>query len=361
MSEPDADLAALGWALSALPIACGSASGPALWIGARPGLRPPPGFEIVGLQDFAPWCAALERSGLRCLSPERGDGEQGCAPEGGQRLVLLSPARQREAARAETARALAALADDGLLLASIANDAGARAFESDLRALCPVLEVHSKHKCRVLLARAGDRELAQIAHWHDLDAARPLQTDGLIATPLLGAPGLFAVDRIDAGSALLIEHLPSTLAGAAADLGSGLGVLSAAALERCQGLVSLDLYEASGRAAALSRHNLRSARVPVRVHCRDVTVGIDGRYDVILCNPPFHEGGRGLPAIGQAFLQAAADALTPNGEAWIVANAHLPYEAVLAQRFSRVEPIAGARGFKVLRARQAKGRSPSGR
>ncbi|SDE08019.1 class I SAM-dependent methyltransferase [Aquimonas voraii] len=345
MADVDADLAALGWALRTLPLP----AGPALWIGARPGLDVPGGFRIVALQDFAPWCAALTRAGLACRSATEGDGVHVPAPGEAQSLVLLSPARQREAARAEAARALAALADDGLLLASIANDAGAKAFESDLRRLCPVLEVHSKHKCRLLLARASDREFAQIAAWRDLDAARPLQTEGFVAMPLLGAPGLFAVNRIDAGSALLIEHLPTTLAGAVADLGSGLGVLSAAALERCPGLTSVDLFEANARAVALSRHNLRDARVPVHVHGCDVTLGVAGQYDAILCNPPFHEGARGLPAIGQAFLRAAADALKPKGEAWIVANAHLPYEAVLTERFDRVDRVAEARGFKLLR------------
>lgn len=356
MGELDADLAALGWALRALPP--GSTVTPlrALWIGARPGLDLPDGLQIEALQDFTPWCDALSRAGYRCLPPAAGDGLQASVPVDRQHLVLLSPARQREAARAEAARALAALAEDGLLLASVANDTGARAFEADLRLLCPTLEVHSKHKCRVLIARAAGRDVAQMAAWRDLDAARPLRSEGLVSTALLGAPGLFAVDRIDAGSALLIEHLPTTLAGAVADLGSGLGVLSAAALERCPGITSLDLFEASARAVALSRYNLRTARVPVQVHGCDVTRGIEGRYDAILCNPPFHEGGRGLPAIGQAFLHAAADALNADGEAWVVANAHLPYEAVLAQRFSRVDGIASARGFKLLRARGPRSR-----
>jgi 16S rRNA (guanine1207-N2)-methyltransferase len=348
MAEPAADLAALAWALRTLSIP----SRPALWIGARPGLDLPPAFGLRAQQDFAPWCAALAREGHRCLPPPAGDGLQVPGPIEAEALILLSPARQREAARAEAARALAALAEDGLLLASVANEAGARSFEADLRQLCPALEVHSKHKCRLLLARAGDRDRAQIAAWRDLDAARPLQTHGLLSTPLLGAPGLFAVDRIDAGSALLIEHLPATLAGAVADLGSGLGVLSAAALERCPGITSLDLFEASARAVALSRHNLRAARVPLRAHWHDVTLGIPGRYDVVLCNPPFHEGARGLPAIGQAFLRAAAEALKPGGEAWFVANAHLPYEAVLAEQFGRVDALASTRGFKLLRGRR---------
>ncbi len=356
-ADLDPATAALGWALQSLSLP----QREALWLGARPGLFLPPGFDLRAAQDFRPWVDALRLQGVACADPEPGDGTQGtpvpARPPPG--LILLSPARQREAARAEAARALTALADDGLLLSAVANDAGAKAFESDLRQLCADIEVHSKHKCRVLLAQARSRDAERCAQWSHLDDARPLATEiattqGVWSTPLLGAPGLFAVDRIDTGSALLIEHLPSTLSGAVADLGSGLGVLSAAALERCPGITSLDLFEASARAVALSRYNLRAAPVPVRVHWQDVTLGVDGRFDAILCNPPFHAGGRGLPAIGQAFIHAAADALNAGGEAWIVANAHLPYEAVLAARFGRVDTIAATPGFKLLRAAMSK-------
>lgn len=344
----DPATAALGWALESLQLR----QREALWLGARPGLFLPPGFVLQAAQDFRPWVDALRRQGVFCADPEPGDGTQAAAvparpPPG---LILLSPARQREAARAETARALAALADDGLLLSAVANDVGAKAFESDLRELCTDVEVHSKHKCRVLLAQARGRDSERCAQWSHFDDARPVLTQGVLSTPLLGAPGLFAVDRIDSGSALLIEHLPATLRGAVADLGSGLGVLSAAALERCAGITTLDLFEASARAVALSRHNLRDARVPVRAHWCDVSAGVEGRFDAVLSNPPFHEGGRGLPALGQAFIRSAARALKPEGEAWIVANAHLPYEQVLAECFNQVEAVAQALGFKLLHA-----------
>lgn len=349
MPPTEPALQALAWALEQLDLP----SGPALWIGARPGLHAPPGRRLLGLQDFRPWRDGAACAGIDCLALDPGDGRTAVKPPPGQRLILLSPARQREAVRAEMARALAALTADGVLLVAAANDAGARSVEADLRQLCPVLQVHSKHKCRVLLARAGDRDEAALAAWHDLDAARALATGGLLSAPLLGAPGLFAVDRIDSGSALLIEHLPGDLSGALADLGSGLGVLAAAALERCRGLRSIDLFEASARALALSCHNLREATPPLRGHWCDVGAGLelsDDPFDVVLSNPPFHEGARGLPEIGQAFIRSAARLLRPNGQAWIVANAHLPYESVLAECFTRTDCVAAARGFKLLRA-----------
>ena len=79
------------------------------------------------------------------------------------------------------------------------------------------------------------------------------------------------------------------------------------------------------------------------------------KFDVIVSNPPFHDTGKAAqPEIGQRFLHVAADALAPNGALWLVANAHLPYENLLAERFSEVRVVTSARGYKVFEARGAK-------
>ena len=343
----DPALAALVWGLRELltpPL------NTALALNARPGLQLPSGLHLHCQQSFRPWADALTQRGHPLIAAGFDPHGQVDALPPDQACVLLLFPRQREAQRAEAARALLSLGADGVLLAAQANEHGAKSVEADLRVLCPGLVVHSKHHCRVLLARAADIDRARCLEWSGLDAARPIDCAGLVQRPLRSAPGLFAVDRIDTGSALLIEHLPAQLAGAVADLGSGVGVLSAAALERCPGIESLDLFEADARAVALSLNNLSGARVPVRAHWSDVASGIDGRFDVVLSNPPFHIGSKGLPALGQAFLRSAAAALKPGGECWIVANAHLPYEGQLQQLFGEVRSIALGSGFKVLRA-----------
>ncbi|WP_163545134.1 methyltransferase, partial [Klebsiella pneumoniae] len=58
--------------------------------------------------------------------------------------------------------------------------------------------------------------------------------------------------------------------------------------------------------------------------------------DFVVMNPPFHDGGAEDKALGQAFVRRAADLLKPRGTCWLVANRHLPYEAVLAPLFKTV-------------------------
>ena len=67
-------------------------------------------------------------------------------------------------------------------------------------------------------------------------------------------------------------------------------------------------------------------------------------------NPPFHDGGAEDKALGQNFIRRAASALRKGGTLWLVANRHLPYEAVLGEHFRRVTAKADAGGYKIHEA-----------
>jgi 16S rRNA (guanine1207-N2)-methyltransferase len=240
------------------------------------------------------------------------------------------------------------LAPGGTLVACQHNDEGARSLQSDLARLGGGVRAESKRHCRVAWAGVDALDAALAADWAALDAPRTI--DGWRTRP-----GVFAWDRIDAASALLIEHLPRGVHGRAADLGAGTGVLAAALLERNPQLDKLDLYEADARALELARENLvpRFKAEQLAFAWHDVTTGLPDRYDAIVSNPPFHVGRADAPELGRAFIAAAAQALRPGGRLWLVANRHLPYEAALAQGFASVREVAARDGFKVIEAHKA--------
>jgi 16S rRNA (guanine1207-N2)-methyltransferase len=196
------------------------------------------------------------------------------------------------------------------------------------------------------LRGAQDPEL--LAQWLELDAIRPIEEGRFVSRP-----GLFAWDRIDIASALLLSQLPTTLSGIAADLGAGFGYLSSELLARCPRIAAVDLYEAEARALDLARINLapHAAGAALNFHWHDVTTGLLRKYDVIVTNPPFHaQRGVDRPDIGRRFIMAAAESLNPGGRLWLVANRHLPYESVLAQTFDRVRIVKDKHGFKIVEA-----------
>ena len=318
------------------------AAGGALFLRARDAwplhARALPG--LVCEQGFRPSFDALQRSGLEVSGNE----VAGRFP-----LVLVLPPRQRDEARALLARAVEQSGDDGIVLACMPNDEGAKSGQSDLARLVGPVSVLSKQHCRVFWSgarREVDHDL--LAEWRTLDAPRPVAEGRFVSRP-----GLFAWDRIDMASALLAAHLPKDLAGEGADLGAGTGYLALEVLARCPAVRSLDLYEAEARALELARHNL--AQHPhVAFHWHDVTQGLPRAFDFIVSNPPFHVHGRAdRPDIGRRFITAAAEALRPRGRLLLVANRHLPYESVLDARFTAVRTLADDRGFKVIEAVRA--------
>ncbi|KAA2285050.1 class I SAM-dependent methyltransferase [Arenimonas fontis] len=328
------------------------AQGGALLLRARAGaaLQAWRGCGLVCEQSFRPWAEALARAGFE-LSEASLDPKPGPTPVESRRypLVMLLAPRQRDESRALLARAVDACAPGGVVLACAGNKSGGRPLQDDLQRLAGPVRTLSKHHCRASwtgpLAETADPALLEA--WRSLDAPRPI-LDGRY----LSRPGLFAWDRADPGSTLLLEQLPADLAGAAADLGAGWGFLGAELLARCPGITSLDLFEAEARALALARRNLAAATMPVRLHWHDVAGGVPGRYDVIVCNPPFHQGRADRPELGRAFIATAAAALKPGGCLWLVANRHLPYESALASDFAHWRVAAERDGFKVFEARK---------
>ena len=323
-------------------------AGDTLFLRAREGaaLHARGGLQALACtQPFKPEADRLQRIGVQML-------DEDALPTARYPLVLVLPPRQREEARALLAKACAAVAPGGMVIASVANDEGAKSREADLKQLAGHLSVISKHHCRVFWTRPdASVDPVTLAQWANADAKRRVISPNLPGGAFMSRPGVFAWDRVDAASAMLADALPNDMHGRVADLGAGWGYLSMQVLARCANVTSLDLYEADARALALADENLGDARVPVHRHWHDVTQGVAERFDAIVCNPPFHALGRGdRPDIGRAFIAAAANALKPGGRLWLVANRHLPYEHALGEGFAQVRTLAQNGGFKIVEA-----------
>lgn len=348
-AAPDSALAALFVPFESSELRL-PADGRVLFLRARAGVRlremAQPGWLCE--QSFMPFADELGRNGLRVDEP---------AADEVFPLVLVLPPRQRDEARALFARAVRHTAPGGTVLVSIPNAEGAKSGEADLAKLVGAVQHLSKHKCRVFWSTPSAAGINQplLDEWLALDATREI-VDGYVSRP-----GLFAWDRIDGASALLAAHLPDDLRGRVADLGAGYGYLATQVIARCPQVSAIDLYEAEARALEPARINLQRAQhehareLDVSVHWHDVTRGLPQRYDAIVSNPPFHQGRADLPELGRAFITSAADALQPDGRLWLVANRHLPYEAVLTARFHHVRSVVVQEGFKVIEASGVRG------
>lgn len=295
------------------------------------------GERLLCEQDFKPRADALERAGFRLVREV----------EGRFSLVMVLPERQKELTLADMARAAGLAEDGGVVLVSLPNDWGAKRFEERFASVAGDVHTVSKNKCRVFWA-------TKTSGW-DQETLRAWAADAVVRRVIEGRfwsrPGLFSWDRIDPGSRLLTEHLPADIGGAVADLGVGWGFLSDFLLRNRPEIDTLDVYDADRQALEAAKKNLGLAptRVRIRQHWQDVTQGLgDARYDWIVMNPPFHEMRQPDPHIGLRFITAAAQALKPHGQLWLVANKHLPYENLMREAFDHSRTVVEAEGYKIL-------------
>ena len=271
---------------------------------------------------------------------------------GSQRLEDLAPASLGEAVvlappgvverRYTLALALSALKPGATLIAMAPKDRGGSRLKKELEAFgCAVAETAKRHHRICVVSRPA--EPAGLAEAIAAGALRQAGGDGLWTQP-----GVFSWDRLDPGTGLLIETLPP-LAGRGADFGCGIGVLALAVLA-APAVTHLTLIDTDRRAVAAARRNVADPRAEIQ--WADVRRAAHADLDFVVMNPPFHDAGSEDKALGQGFIRAAHGALRKGGTLWLVANRHLPYEAVLAETFKAVTPRADRAGFKVYEARK---------
>lgn len=161
-------------------------------------------------------------------------------------------------------------------------------------------------------------------------------------------PGVFAADRLDAGTALLLEQLAPPPGGRALDIGCGAGVIGLLAARLGAGQV--DMVDANLLAVAAAQHNIeRNAIDGAQAHAADVRdLARTERYAYVVTNPPFHAGKAADYDIAPAFIAHAAAVLEPGGRFLLVANRFLAYERTMRDHFAHTEQLANDGRYRVL-------------
>lgn len=286
--------------------------------------------DAVFVQPLQPDHDRLAGAGLRTVPDFSGvDGSFDVS------VLILPRARARAATWA--AAAAARLVPGGVFAVDGMKTDGIDSFHRALRGRLLATDTLTKAHGRVFAGRVGDDRLADLAA-PPTTAAPGFQT----------APGVFSADSVDPGSAALAAALPVALRGHVADLGAGWGWLSAQILAR-DGVTALHMVEADHMALQAARANITDPRA--QAHWADATAWAPPvPLNAVVMNPPFHTGRAAQPALGQAFITAAARMLSPQGALWLVANRHLPYETTLDTLFTEWRMLDSPPGFKIMHA-----------
>ena len=174
----------------------------------------------------------------------------------------------------------------------------------------------------------------------------------------LSKPGLYGWNKIDKGSQLLVATLPQLLQGLAraplqvVDLGCGYGYLSVMSnrLIESQRSMEAQFIATDNNAAAVDmcRQNFARHGVVGEVILADCGGGVAaGAADLVLCNPPFHQGFAVEGDLTDRFLRRARELLKPAGCALFVVNSFIPLEKKAQAYFANVEILVNSGSFKV--------------
>ena len=313
---------------------------------------------LVDCNVAAVACAqqTLAANGLANTQVCLGDGATGLAPDSFD-LVLSHLPRER-AVQEELIRGAAwALRPGGrlyLVASTRAGVKGAIAYARELFGQCAVVRQKKGYHVALATKPAGLHVPLPL----DGYVARTIILDG-VETALVSKPGVFAWDRLDAGAAALAGAMEVAVGDRVLDLGCGTGLVGLAAARRavegCVVLVDADVRAAESARRTLAANGVANAEV-LPSDCASAVPsagsgqGFGRQFDVIITNPPFHQGVGVDYEVAHQFVRDAARVLRHGGRLFLVANRFLRYADLVRETFGEVATAYADNHYHVLTA-----------
>jgi 16S rRNA (guanine1207-N2)-methyltransferase len=178
---------------------------------------------------------------------------------------------------------------------------------------------------------------------------------------LYSKPGVFGWNKIDKGTELLLQCLPDILEQypialqQILDLGCGYGWIFANLADSLRMLSpelakSIHITATDNNAAAIRCALKNSENTPetITVLASDCANTITEKFDLILCNPPFHQGFSHDKQLTEKFLHQTKQHLKKDGYAVFVVNEFISLSQSQQVQFTHCETVHKANGFKVI-------------
>jgi 23S rRNA (guanine1835-N2)-methyltransferase len=160
---------------------------------------------------------------------------------------------------------------------------------------------------------------------------------------------LFSREKLDIGTRFILEHLPKGEFEKVLDLGCANGILGIA-------FKKLNL-ESQIIFCDESKMALLSAEANYKRHFSDEASyqwtncfedGVKNSLDLVLCNPPFHQGHTVGDFIAIQMFHDAYESLRPGGTMRVVGNSNLAYQTKLKKIFGNSKIVATNSKFMII-------------
>ncbi|VFP80423.1 16S rRNA (guanine(1207)-N(2))-methyltransferase RsmC [Candidatus Erwinia haradaeae] len=204
-----------------------------------------------------------------------------------------------------------------------------------------MIKIDSAHRCGLYYG-----SLARNSYFNPSEFWHEHLVEGITLKSL---PGVFGYNGLDNGTELLLSTFREDIEGKILDIGCGTGVISAIIASRSPS-ADIILTDVNAAALAASKATLLCNNLKGTVLASNVYSKITGCFNMIVANPPFHDGSKVTLDIAQTLIKDAPNFLYKGGELRIVANSFLPYHHMLNKVFGHHKVIIYNKYFKVYSA-----------
>lgn len=169
--------------------------------------------------------------------------------------------------------------------------------------------------------------------------------------PFVNHSNLFSREKLDVGTRFLLEHIPQGSFHSILDLGCANGILGIAA-KKLNPHAQLIFSDESQMAIQSAKINYQKFYPDVaQFHWTNCFENQTSQsVDLVLCNPPFHQGTTVGDFIAWQMFKDSHHVLRSGGLIRIVGNIHLRYETVLKKIFGNSRIVASNNKFRIIEA-----------
>lgn len=161
--------------------------------------------------------------------------------------------------------------------------------------------------------------------------------------------GVFSKDKVDFGSRVLVENILKNVKNRKTilDMGCGYGFIGIVLGKRLN--ANMTMVDVNQRAVHLCERNIKENKVDGKTFQSDIYENVEGKYDLIVTNPPIRAGKKVVLEI----LRNAKNYLAHDGELWFVIRKDQGVKSIikLLEDLYELEVIEKEKGFYVVRAK----------
>ncbi|WP_299492896.1 methyltransferase [uncultured Shewanella sp.] len=165
---------------------------------------------------------------------------------------------------------------------------------------------------------------------------------------------VFAANKLDIGARFMLNHMPEGHFNHIVDLGCGNGILGLRASQLFSD-ANIHFIDDSDMAVTSAKKNWRANSFPAEqgyFYWSDCLSELPEEVepDLIICNPPFHQGEAITDHIAWQMFVEARRRLAKGGILHIVGNRHLAYHVKLKRIFKNCTTVASNGKFVILQS-----------